>query len=346
MKIFSSILDLACYLPEEILDNNTLASIFPSWPAEKIFNKTGIKRRRIAGKNETAGDMAYQAALNLFSQGKVKPSQIDFIIFCTQSPDYLLPTTACILQEKLQIPQASGAIDINLGCSGYIYALSLADGLIQSGSANVILLLTADTYTKYINPLDKSVRTLFGDAATATVVSKSTSLSQNIGPFVFGTDGSGKENLIVKSGGCRLAKSSKTSIEKRDVFDNVRSIDNLYMDGPEIMNFTLREVPKILQKLFDKASLSDSDIDYYILHQANYFILEALRKKMKISVSKFPVYIEETGNTVSSTIPLVLINLIKMNCFNVNKKLVFIGFGVGYSWGACVVNFSGGFFNE
>ncbi len=341
MQVFSKIVDLAYYLPEEILSNDSLASFFPGWTSEKIYIKTGIRNRRVAGLNETSGDMAFKAALNLFAKGKVKVADIDFIILCTQTPDYLLPTTACIIQDKLGVSKESGALDINLGCSGYVYGLSLAQGLIESRNANNVLLLTADTYSKYIHPLDKSVRTLFGDAATATVISGASSSKNAIGPFVFGTDGKGSDNLIIKSGGARQAKNADTSLERTDNSGNIRSLDNLFMNGSEVMTFTLQEVPKILKKLLIKTGLSDSAIDYYVLHQANRFLLEALRKKMNIDTEKLPISIEETGNTVSSSIPLLLIHMMENNCFNSDKKIILIGFGVGYSWGACVVNFNG-----
>jgi 3-oxoacyl-[acyl-carrier-protein] synthase-3 len=336
----SKIIDIAGYLPESLLSNEDLASVFPDWPAEKILSKTGIANRHIAGVNETAGDLAFQAATKLFAKGSCKPNDIDFLILCTQAPDYILPTTACVLQHRLGLRTSAGALDINLGCSGFVYGLSLAKGLIETGIANNVLLLTADTYSKYIHPLDKSVRTLFGDGAAATLVSVvSGELSGSIGPFVFGTDGSGAKNLMVEAGGFRMPSSSQTSQPDLDDSGNTRSLDNLYMNGAEVMSFSLSEVPKALNALLEKMEATREEIDFFILHQANKFMLEALRKKLKITSDKFPVHIENVGNTVSSTIPLAMANQMEHGLIHTGSKVILIGFGVGYSWAAAAIGF-------
>jgi len=334
----SKILDTSVYLPEKILTNKELEKIFPSWSAKKIYTKTGIKERRIAAEHETAGDMGIKAAENLFQKDIVSRLDIDFLIFCTQAPDHILPTTACIIQNELKLPKTCGALDINLGCSGYVYSLSLANGLIESGAANNVLIITSDTYSKYINPNDKSVRTLFGDAATATVIGSSSS-KESIGPFVFGTDGSGAENLIVPAGLFRLPRTAKTGIEYKDSSGNYRSSNDLYMNGPEIMLFSLKEVPTAIDSLCDKSKINLDGYDYFILHQANTFMLEALRKKLKLPPKKIPIFIENTGNTVSSTIPLVLDNLLNDKKIAKGYKVLLCGFGVGYSWAACHIQF-------
>jgi 3-oxoacyl-[acyl-carrier-protein] synthase-3 len=330
--------DIAAYIHETILGNDQLAKLYPDWPAEKILEKTGIFERRIAGKHQTAGDMAYEAACNLFSQGQVGAHDVDFIILCTQAPDYVLPTTACLLQDRLGISRQAGAIDINLGCSGFVYGLSLAKGLIETGAARCVLLLTADTYSKYIHPLDKSVRTLFGDAAAATAIVASDSADQVIGPFVFGTDGSGAKNLIVEAGMYRLPNSCQTSIEQTDQSGNVRSRDNLYMNGAEVMAFSLKEVPKAMDSLLLKAGKTKEEIDFFVLHQANKFMLEALRKKLRVESEKLPIMMGDVGNTVSSTIPLALFKMREQGMLVDKKNLMLIGFGVGYSWSACLLS--------
>jgi 3-oxoacyl-[acyl-carrier-protein] synthase-3 len=331
--------DIAVYLPETVLDNEELAKLYPEWPADKILEKTGISERRIACEWQTAGDLAYEAARNLFAQGQVAAKDVDFIILCTQAPDYVLPTTACVLQERLGISRHAGALDINLGCSGFVYGLSLAKGLIETGAARCVLLITGDTYSKYIHPLDKSVRTLFGDAAAATSIVASDSVDKAIGPFVFGTDGSGAKNLIVEAGMYRLPKSCDTSIEQRDDSGNVRSRENLYMNGAEVMAFSLKEVPKAADALLQKAGKTKEDIDLFVLHQANKFMLEALRKKMKVPEEKLPITMESCGNTVSSTIPIAIFKLIQQGRLQPGQQLMLIGFGVGYSWAACLLNF-------
>lgn len=331
----SKIIDIARYLPQDVLGNDRLAELYEDWTAEKIFNKTGISTRHIAAPEETAADMAVAAAQALFTQGAVAPTDIDFIVFCTQAPDYVLPTSACLIQDRLGLSKKVGAIDINLGCSGFVYALALANGLISSGAARCVLVLTADTYSKFIHPLDKSVRTLFGDAATAVAVCADD--RARIGPFVFGTDGSGAKSLIVETGGSRMPRSAETAVETVDASGNVRSRDNLYMDGAAVMNFALREVPRVAQAVREKASIENDAIDFYVLHQANQFMLDALRKKMGIPPEKLPVYYETVGNTVSSTIPLVLHQMHHSKQL-AGRKIMLIGFGVGLSWAACLMS--------
>jgi 3-oxoacyl-[acyl-carrier-protein] synthase-3 len=205
------------HVPERVLGNDELAALFPSWPAAKILDKTGIRERRIAAPHETASDLAFGAATRLFEAGHAQRQEIDFLIFCSQASDYVLPTTACLLQSRLGLRREIGAIDVNLGCSGFVYCLSLAAGLIAAGAAENILILTADTYSKYINERDKSVRTLFGDGAAATLVTPAADEdSARIGPFVFGTDGEGARDLIVETGAFaaraapRVASRSRT----------------------------------------------------------------------------------------------------------------------------------------
>lgn len=337
-NVTARLVDIAIYLPEAVMSNAELAKLYPEWPAEKILEKTGISERRIASDLQTAGDMAYEAACNLFSQGSVDAQDVDFIILCTQAPDYVLPTTACLLQDRLGIPRHAGALDINLGCSGFVYGLSLAKGLVETGAARCVLLLTADTYSKFIHPLDKSVRTLFGDAAAATAIVASDFAEEAIGPFVFGTDGAGAKNLIVEAGMYRRPKSCDTSIELTDNSGNVRSRENLYMNGAEVMAFSLKEVPKAADELLIKAGKKKEDVDFFVLHQANKFMLETLRKKMQIESKKLPILMNDIGNTVSSTIPLALFKMREHGMLTGEKKLMLIGFGVGYSWSACFLN--------
>lgn len=332
------ILDVASYLPEKILGNTELSAVFPDWSPEKIYEKTGIEERRIVDNLQTAGDLAVLAAEKLFAKGLFKRESVDFLILCTQAPDYILPTTACVIQHKLGLMKTCGAIDINLGCSGFVYGLSLAKGLIASGAAKNILLITADTYSKYINPLDRSVRTLFGDAAAATAVVAGLENTPSIGSFVFGTDGSGAENLIVKAGGFRLPYSELTKVETIDDSGNVRSSNDLYMNGADVLAFSLREVPKAVDALLIKAEVAREKVDLFVLHQANKFMLDALRKKLKLPEEKLPILMRYCGNTVSSTIPIALEDLGR-DAGLAGKKVMLVGFGVGYSWAACLIDF-------
>ncbi len=330
---------IATHVPDTVLTNDELAALFPDWPAEKIFAKTGIAERRIAGPNETAADLAYEAARKLFASGACAAGEIDFLILCTQAPDYVLPTTACVLQTRLGLSTDVGALDVNLGCSGFVYCLSLAAGLIASGAATNVLLLTADTYSKYIHLRDKSVRTLFGDGAAATLIRASDdAASARVGPFIFGTDGRGAKDLIVEAGGFRSPRGPASAVETDDLFGNTRSPDNLYMNGAAVMGFTLREVPRTLGRMFAATGLTADDYDHVVLHQANKFMIDSLQKKLGLADAKVPRHFENVGNTVSSTIPFVLAQLAETGQMEPGTRIMLVGFGVGLSWaGATIV---------
>jgi 3-oxoacyl-[acyl-carrier-protein] synthase-3 len=325
---------ITSYLPEETLTNEQVAHELGEWNAEKILDKTGIEVRHIAAHDECASDMGVIAARHLFESAPCKPEEIDFLLFCTQSPDYFLPTTACLVQDRLGLRTTSGAIDFNQGCSGYVYGLSLAKGLIESGSARKVLLITADTYSKFINRRDRSVRTLFGDGATATLIGPVTTGRESIGPFIFGTDGRGAQDLIVPAGGLRQRPDNE---ESQDEQGNWRSPNNLYMNGGAIYNFTLKTVPVAFDQLLTRSGLSIGQIDYFILHQANKFMLDRLRTRMKIPEEKFFIDMRSTGNTVSSTIPIAFESARKKNLIKAGDRVALIGFGVGLSWAATIV---------
>lgn len=331
---------IATYVPDRVLTNEELAEQFPDWPAEKILAKTGIRERRIAAEGETALDLGCAAAARLLDSGACTREEVDFVILCTQAPDYVLPTSACLLQDRLGLPTGIGALDVNLGCSGFVYGLSLAGGLIASGAARNVLLITADTYSKYINHRDKSVRTLFGDGAAATLITPADgSPESGIGPFVFGTDGSGAHDLIVEAGAFRLPCNLDTAVEAEDGSGNVRSRQNLYMNGAAVMAFTLREVPRTYRLLLEKTGSSPEDFDQVVMHQANKFMLDALQKKLGLPAERVPRYYEEVGNTVSSTIPFVLADLIDRGLCGPGKRMMLLGFGVGLSWAGAVIRF-------
>ncbi len=333
MKAF--VAGISSAFPEGVLHNEQLASEYEGWSAEKIYAKTGIRARHIAASDECASDLALRAAQELISQTRLNPSQVDFLLYCTQTPDYLLPTTACVLQHRLGLPISCGALDFNLGCSGYVYGLGLAKALIESGQAQTILLLTADTYSKLINPADKSVRTLFGDGAAATLIMGSEQESL-IGPFLYGTDGAGAENLIVPTGGMRRAVVPHAEVVSDDS-GNARTINDLYMNGGEIFNFTLRMVPEAVKQLLTKAGAAQEEVDLFVFHQANQFMLDHLRKKLRIPPEKFVIAMEQTGNTVSSSIPIALQSAQEQGQLTPGALVMLVGFGVGYSWGATLI---------
>ena len=326
------------HLPEAVLDNEALSTEFPEWSVEKISAKTGIDRRHIAGPDEFSSDLATAAGRKLLDRHGIDPATIEYLIVCTQSPDYYLPSTACIVQDALGVPTTAGATDITLGCSGYIYALGLAKGLIESGQVSNVLVITADTYSKFINPADKSVRTIFGDGAAATLVTADGD-PDAMTAITYGTNGAGAKSLIVPSGGLRdgVSLQPKAAPGERDLES---SGHDLYMDGPDIFNFTLAVVPQSVEQILGKAGLEQDDIDLFVFHQANAFMLEHLRKKLGVPTDKFFVALNESGNTVSSTIPIALAEAVDAGALKPGMKVMLLGFGVGLSWGGLVTTWS------
>ncbi|WP_036177834.1 3-oxoacyl-ACP synthase III family protein [Ureibacillus massiliensis] len=322
--IKSYIKAITYYLPSEIVSNDS---------NDRMTKKIGIFSKHVTNENEFASDLAYYAAEELFSKNLCNKDEIDMLIYCTQSPDYFLPTTACIIQDRLGLKKSVGAFDYNLGCSGYGYGLSMAKGFIETGIAKNVLLLTADTYSKYINPLDGTVKPLFGDGASATLITGADYLEKEcIGSIVFGTDGSGAENLIVPAGGLKEPISNTSFEETEDSRGNVRTRKNLYMNGKEIFNFAVREIPRAIEDLLSKNNQKLEDYDYFIFHQANEYMMETLRRKLGIPKEKFSVQLADCGNTVSSTIPIALYRDFEEGKIKVGDNIMLVGFGVGYSW--------------
>ena len=329
----AGILAIEYVLPDKILTNEHLAAIYPTWSAEKIEKKTGIKTRHISEWSETAVDLGVAAAQKLIEKNIVPKEKIDFILCVTQSPDYKLPTSACIIQERLGLDNKIGAFDINLGCSGYVYGLAVAKGLIESYIAKNVLLITAETYSKHINALDKSTRTIFGDGAAATLIGHG---GMEICGFDLGTDGSGKELLIIPAGGARKPCTEETAVEKE--FDgNIRSEDNLCMNGTGIFEFTIREVPASVERLLKKENIDFEEVDLYVFHQANQFMLDFLEKLMNLDKHRCYSDFADIGNTVSASIPIALRRAMDKGVVKQNQNIVLCGFGVGLSWGTTII---------
>lgn len=322
---------ISYYLPEKIVTNEELIKDFPEWTVEKVAGKVGVIERHISADNETAGDMAIHAAEKLFKEHNVSRDSIDFVLLCTQSSDYYLPSTACLIQNKLGLPTSCGAFDFNLGCSGYEYGLAVSKGLISSGIARNILFLTAETYNKYIHPRDKGNKTIFGDGATATLIT--TDGFAEIGEFVLGTDGGGAEGLMVKTGASKY-KEPLNDVDY-DENGNPHSSDHLFMDGKAIFDFTVKAVPPMINEVLSKNGLTKDGVDMFVFHQANKYMINFLRKLIMIDKEKFYVYLEKVGNTVSSTIPIALCEAQKEG--KLHGNILLAGFGVGFSWGGCII---------
>jgi 3-oxoacyl-[acyl-carrier-protein] synthase III len=327
---------IASQFPGRVVDNHELANLYPGWNADKIYEKTGIRQRHVVQEGECASDLAAAAAEKILLN--YDRTQVDFLLLCTQTPDYLLPTTACVLQDRLKLSTCCGALDFNLGCSGYVYGLALAQSLIQGRIATNVLLLTAETYSRHIHPGDKSVRTIFGDAGAATLLSSTS--RRRMHSFVLRTDGSGAERLMIRTGGARYPRVEASEKPTLDESGNVRDPNCLYMDGPEIFNFTLQSVPVLVNDVLAKAGLRLDEVDYFVFHQANSYMLEHLRRKLRVPRDRFEVCLEHCGNTVSATIPIALEAALQAGRIKPGMRILLAGFGVGFSWGGCILEWN------
>lgn len=308
------------YLPSQTEDGRALVRDNPDWRIEEIQQKTGIALRHVADARETATDMAALAAQKLFSSG-VKKEEIDFLIFITQSPDYALPTSACILQDILGLKKSCMAFDVNLGCSGFIYGLAIGGALSEAGLGRKGLLICSETYTKYIDKSDRTCRPLFSDGAAATLLGQAS--SDSLGPFDMGTDGSGFLDLIVRSSGARR-------------FDDAQE-PRLFMDGAKVFMFTMDMVPQSVTALLEKSQKTVDNIDLFIFHQASKMVVDNIVDKLGIPPQKVFGNGHRVGNTVSASIPIALKDAAAEKRLRKGDEVMLVGFGVGYSWGSCLV---------
>lgn len=325
---YAAVGPIAVHLPERIETNQDLKADNPKWDVDLIASKTGIHQRHIAAPNECSSDLGVKAAEKLFSTYDIDPASIDFLLFCTQTPDYPLPTTACLVQQRLGLPTSCGALDFNLGCSGYVYGLSLCDGLIRSGAAKRILFITAETYTKLIDGKDRSLRTIFGDGAAATLVDSHDQPS--LAAFKFGTDGTGANTLLATKNGFRDPEDAIESRHRR------RWKSDLYMDGPALINFTIGSIPDLLNDIVTEANISMDEVGYFLFHQATFKMLNQLQQTLEVAEERVPILLQDVGNTVSSTLPILIQQMRDRGDFSPEQKNLLVGFGVGWSWAGCV----------
>jgi 3-oxoacyl-[acyl-carrier-protein] synthase-3 len=324
---YASIGPIAVHLPEKIETNADLQAEYPRWNMDLIAQKTGILQRHVAAPNECSSDLGVAAAERLFEEYDIDRSSIDFLMLCTQTPDYALPTTACLIQDRLGIPTSVGAFDFNLGCSGFVYGLSMAEGLIRSGSAKRILFITAETYTKLIDPADRSLRTIFGDAAAATLIE--TSDVPSLTGFRFGTDGSGGDTLLAARCGFRPDEDAIRPRHKK------RWKSDLYMDGPSLINFTVGKVPDLVDQILAAAGTTMEASGTLLFHQATRKMLEQLIQVLNIAPERLPIRLDRVGNTVSSTLPILIDQLRRDGELSAEQQHLMVGFGVGWSWAGC-----------
>lgn len=328
--------DIAYYLPESIITNEQLSLENPSWDIKQLEERIGVKERHIAGGSETALDLAVKACEKLFLNHPDLKPLIDGIIFCTQSGDHIMPPNSCILHGRLKLHEEVFAFDFNLACSGYVYGLVLARGLMYANNAKHILLVNADTYSKYINPQDRSVRILFGDGAAVTWIS---SCAQGTGVIdvLCATSGLKFDSFIIPAGGCRMPKSILTSIPKIDENGNVRTLENIHMKGMDILVFVNSRIPKQIRQILERNNLTVDDIDLFIFHQASKLILDSLVKTLQIKPERTYQNINRVGNTVSASIPIALKEAKDLGLLKTGSTILLCGFGVGLSWGSAIV---------
>lgn len=324
------------YLPEKILANDALEQLYPEWTASKIRTKLGISCRHVVDYGETALDLAERACTRMFDSHAVEAADIDALIVCTQSPDFALPPDSCLLHKRLRLSSGIPVLDYAHGCSGFVYGLFLAKGIIESGQAHNVLLVNAETYSRYCSPADKHTRTVFGDAATATFIQGENTQAPFLDNFVFYTDGSGAGNLIVPASGQRR-DSLPEEFTASPLRDGLRGLEHLYMNGREIFNFAMDTVPRLVSAVLSKGSLCADDLAAVILHQANSYMVRSLQSACALGEVHFPVFLEDVGNTVSCSIPLTLEESLRTGAIRPGQRVLLAGFGVGYTCAGCTL---------
>jgi len=333
-----NIQNIEYYLPENIITNDELALSNPEWDMNSIQRWTGVSKRFYANPNQTALDLAFISSEKLLNDIETVRGEIDGLIFCTQSNDHIIPPNSTILHGMLNLSEDVFSFDFNLACSGFIYGLSIANGLIETNVARNILLVNADTYSKYVNDKDRSTKVLFGDAASTSFLKKSDD-GKGLIDIICGTSGINSDKIIIPAGGARKPKSNKTSILKEDQNGNLRNDENLQMNGFAVYSFVNSKVPKQIIKILFKNKIKIGEIDLFVFHQANKLVLESLTKILKIDPEKVFINIHKVSNTVSASIPIALKEAQKEGKIRDGYKVLCSGFGAGLSWGTCILQF-------
>ena len=328
----ATIKGIAAAVPKGTQTTDDLAQVFGPEEAEKIAQATGVRMRRVARPDQCCSDLCFAAGESLLHALAWDRGSVQAILFVSQSFDYPLPATSCILQDRLGLPKSCASFDVGLGCSGYVYGLWIAAGLIASGCERV-LLLAGDIWSRGLSPLDRSTVPLFGDAGSATALERDPAAVQS---FELGTDGSGYKHLMVPAGGpaARLPRSADTAVRRKGSDGNIRCNEDLFMNGPEIFTFTLREVPALISTVLGTVGWAKEEVDAFFFHQANKFMLDYLAKRMGLRKEKVPIVLEHYGNTSSASIPLAMVHCERERLSKQSLKLVLAGFGVGFSWGS------------
>ena len=325
------------YLPGEPVTNTDLESKNPEWDMAKVGSKTGVYARHIASQGETAFDLGVKACEKLFASGKITPNDVGGIIFCTQSPDYVMPSNAFLIHEHFSMPSNVFAFDYNLACSGYVYGLAIAGSMLNSGFAKNILLINGDTYSRFINPGDRSTKSLFGDAASVSLLSADP--AGELVDVILQSSGKDYKSFYVPAGGCRIPFSQKTAKEEKDESGNVRSLNDIYMNGFGVWKFIAETVPAQIKELLKRNDLSKDNIDCFVFHQASKLTLDSLINALKLDEEKVYMNMGKVGNTVSASIPIALKDAWDEGKIKRGDRVLLSGFGVGLSWASAIVKF-------
>jgi len=325
----------AC-VPKEIIDNKSLINLLSEEEVVKTIENIGIKEKRFADMDVCSSDLCFKAAEQLLTDNHIDRNSIDALIFLTQTPDYRQPATAPSLQYRLGLNKTALSFDVNLACSGYVYGLSTAIAYASLPGINNVLLLVGETMSKTISPKDRVTYPLFGDAGTATLVQKNDIFKTSL--FSLNSDGSEAGILNVPYGGYRHPSCTESLLEKTDAEGNVRTGEHLCMNGMEVFNFGLREVPKDVKKIMELGNLTVEMVDLVLFHQANKFMTDFFAKKLKIAIDKIPYSLDKYGNTSSASIPLTIASELTDDRFTKRSNVIMSGFGAGLSWGTALLS--------
>jgi 3-oxoacyl-[acyl-carrier-protein] synthase III len=328
---------LSAAVPRTVINNYEYTTWFPKEDVKEIIDKVGIKERRFADDKTCSSDLCFAAADKLIAKMEVDRSEIDLLVFVSQTPDYRMPATSVLLQHRLGLSKSTMAFDLNLGCSGFIYGLSVIYALMQNSGLRKALLLDGETRSRIYSPKDRKTAFLFGDGGIAALIEKDEKFGKSY--FSLNSDGSLEDLIKINAGGYRNPSSIETLQEKVvDEYGNIRSEEHGYMNGSEVFNFVIKEIPKDIKATLDFAGRTKENIDFFVFHQANDFMNNYLMKKLKLTADQVPSTIAEYGNTSSVSIPLTIVSELK-NQLKENKTLLLSGFGVGMTWATAILNF-------
>lgn len=318
-----------------MLTNETLCAEYPNWDIKRLEERTGVHTRHVAGTGETALDLAHEACRMLAREGH-PVAEADAIIFCTETPDYPIPPNSNLLHGLLEMPSHVVAFDITAGCSGYVYGLELARSLIAAGTAQHVLLATGDTYSSLINPADRAARCLFGDGAAVSLIVPARD-SEGILDCALGSSGKEYERFIVRAGGARHPRNAETALEREDRSGNIRTLENIEMDGLGVLSFFNALIPQEVRALLYRNGLDMADVDLFVFHQASGIALDTLQRVLKIPDGKMARALKDTGNLVSASVPVTLKKYMDQGLVAPESIVVLCGFGVGLSWGTALM---------